>query len=64
MNGFYDPFVEQVRETRTKLLEKYGGTAGYSKHLDEERPRLESLGWHFETPDERARRLAKQQGHA
>jgi hypothetical protein len=38
MSGYYDPIIAEVRRTREKLLEKYGGAEGYSKHLDETRP--------------------------
>jgi hypothetical protein len=30
---FRDPIVQEVHETRTKLLEKYGGSEGYAEHL-------------------------------
>jgi hypothetical protein len=60
MTGYFDPIVEEVHRTRDRLLEKYGGWEGYNKHLDEERPRLEAEGWHFETPEERAARFARQ----
>ena len=32
---FDDPIVEEVHQTRVKLLEKYGGTEGYAQHLRE-----------------------------
>jgi hypothetical protein len=60
MSGYYDPIVAEVRRTRQKLLEQYGGPEGYSKHLDETRPYWEARGWHFETPEERAARFARQ----
>ena len=41
-----DP-VAEVRRNRELLLEKYGGIEGLHKHMDEERPILESLGWKF-----------------
>ncbi|GHU47223.1 hypothetical protein FACS1894200_02240 [Spirochaetia bacterium] len=44
--------VAQVRNTREKLLEKYGGIDGYREHLAEERPRLEKEGWKFVTLEE------------
>jgi hypothetical protein len=59
MNGYYDPIIAEVRRTREKLLEKYGGAEGYSKHLDETRPFWEAQGWHFETPEEYAVRIAQ-----
>ena len=30
-----DPIVEEIHETRAKLLEKYGGSAGYAEHIRE-----------------------------
>jgi hypothetical protein len=30
---YADPIVEEVHETRAKLLKKYGGPAGYAEHL-------------------------------
>ena len=32
---FDDPIVEEVHETRAKLLRKYGGAEGYAAHLRE-----------------------------
>lgn len=32
---FRDPIVDEVHETRSKLLEKYGGSEGYAEHLRE-----------------------------
>ena len=37
---YYDPFVDEVRQNREKLLELYGGFEGYMQHVDEERPVL------------------------
>lgn len=28
-----DPIVEEVHQTRARLLEKYGGSEGYAEHL-------------------------------
>lgn len=33
MNKFEDPIVEEVHQTRARLLEKYGGVEGYAEHL-------------------------------
>lgn len=33
MAEYEDPIVEEVHETRARLLEKYGGSAGYAEHL-------------------------------
>jgi hypothetical protein len=52
MNGYYDPIVAEVRRTREKLQEKYGGWEGYLKHQEEDRPRLEAEGWHFVSQEE------------
>jgi hypothetical protein len=60
MTSYVDPIVEEVHRTRERLLEKYGGLEGYSKHLDEMRPYWESKGWHYESPEERAARFARQ----
>jgi hypothetical protein len=60
MTGYFDPIVEEVHRTRDRLLERYGGWEGYNKHLDEDRPRLEAEGWHFETDEEFAARIARQ----
>ena len=39
--------IAEVRRNRELLLEKYGGIDGLHKHMDEERPKLEKLGWKF-----------------
>jgi hypothetical protein len=31
--NFRDPIVAEVHETRTRLLEKHGGSEGYAEHL-------------------------------
>jgi hypothetical protein len=33
MKEFEDPIVEEVHQTRTRLLQKYGGSQGYAEHL-------------------------------
>ena len=33
MKEFEDPIVAEVHQTRTRLLEKYGGPQGYAEHL-------------------------------
>lgn len=33
MKTFEDPIVEELHQTRAKLLEKYGGSEGYAEHL-------------------------------
>jgi hypothetical protein len=35
MNDFRDPLVEEIHETRMKLLQRYGGSEGYARHLRE-----------------------------
>jgi hypothetical protein len=35
MNDFRDPLAEEIHETRTKLLQRYGGSEGYARHLRE-----------------------------
>jgi len=46
-----DP-VAEVRRNRTMLLEKYGGIDGLHEHMEEERPKLEKLGWKFVSVEE------------
>ena len=31
--NFRDPIVQEVHETRARLLEKYGGSEGYAAHI-------------------------------
>ncbi|HEV8434842.1 MAG TPA: hypothetical protein VGR95_15625 [Thermoanaerobaculia bacterium] len=33
MANYEDPIVEETHKTRQKLLERYGGSAGYAQHL-------------------------------
>ncbi len=33
MKKLEDPIVEEVHQTREKLLAKYGGSEGYAEHL-------------------------------
>ncbi|HKR65943.1 MAG TPA: hypothetical protein VJZ00_19585 [Thermoanaerobaculia bacterium] len=33
MKNFDDPIVEEVHQTRARLLEKHGGAEGYAAHL-------------------------------
>ena len=33
MADYEDPIVEETHKTREKLLERYGGSAGYADHL-------------------------------
>lgn len=40
MTNFEDPIVKEVHETRARLLEKYGGAAGYAAHLRQLEERL------------------------
>jgi hypothetical protein len=35
MKKFEDPIVEEVHQTRARLLEKHGGSEGYADHLRE-----------------------------
>ena len=35
MKKFEDPIVEEVHQTRARLLKKYGGSEGYAQHLRE-----------------------------
>jgi hypothetical protein len=54
-----DEIMEECRQRKAELLERYGGWEGYCKHLDETRPYWEAQGWHFETPEEQAARWAR-----
>ena len=57
MTYYRDEILEEVRERRAHLLEKYGGFEGYMKHLSEDRPRFEKEGWHFAALREVATRV-------
>jgi len=46
-----DPITE-VRHNRELLLKKYGGIDGLHEHMEEERPKLEKLGWKFVSVEE------------
>jgi len=46
-----DPIAE-VRRNRAMLLEKYGGIDSLHEHMEEERPKLEKLGWKFVSVEE------------
>jgi hypothetical protein len=35
MKKYEDPIVEEVHQTRARLLQKYGGSEGYAEHLRE-----------------------------
>jgi len=35
MKEFEDPVVDEVHHTRSRLLERYGGSEGYAAHLRE-----------------------------
>jgi hypothetical protein len=52
MDEFHDDIIAEVRRTREGLLEKYGGIDGLHKHMDEQRPILEKMGFHFMTEKE------------
>ena len=52
MSIFGEDPVAEVRRNREMLLEKYGGIEGWHKHMEEDRPRLEALGWKFITVEE------------
>jgi hypothetical protein len=59
MTDYFDPIVDEVRNTRAELQKEYGGWEGYLKHQEEERPILEAQGWHFETENERSARMKR-----
>jgi len=58
-----DEIMAECRQRAAELRERYVDDEGYNKHLDEDRPRLEAEGWHFETDEEFAARLARQSEH-
>jgi len=33
MKGYEDPIVEEVHQTRARLLQKHGGPEGYVEHI-------------------------------
>jgi hypothetical protein len=35
MKEFEDPVVDEVHQTRSRLLERFGGSEGYAAHLRE-----------------------------
>ena len=45
---FSDPLIDQVRETRAKLVKQYGGLRGWCRHLQQVQKKLHK---------ERAKRL-------
>jgi hypothetical protein len=52
-----DEIITEIRKTRENLLEEYGGIEGYNRRLAAERPRWETEGWRFVSPeDERIRK--------
>jgi hypothetical protein len=64
MNKYAYPYDDEImaecRQRKAELRERYVDDEGYNKHLDEMRPYWEARGWHFETPEERAERFARQ----
>jgi hypothetical protein len=58
-----DEIMAECRQRKAELRERYVDDEGYSKHLDEMRPYWESQGWHYETDEEFAARLARQSEH-
>ena len=40
---YEDPIVEETHKTREKLLERYGGGAGYAEHLKEVENQMKDL---------------------
>jgi hypothetical protein len=55
-----DEIMAEHRQRVAELRERYVDDEGYSKHLDEMRPYWEAQGWHYETDEEFAARLARQ----
>jgi len=45
MNYIDENPIDEVYRIRMELLEEYGGIEGYSKHLDEVRPKWEAMGF-------------------
>jgi len=45
MNYIDENPIDEVYRIRMELLKEYGGIEGYSKHLDEVRPKWEAMGF-------------------
>jgi len=45
MNYIDENPIDEVYRIRMELLNEYGGIEGYSKHLDEVRPKWEAMGF-------------------
>jgi hypothetical protein len=63
MSDYDDLFVDEVMrdcwERKAQVSAEMADREAYSKHLDENRIRLEAEGWHFETSEEFAARIAR-----
>jgi hypothetical protein len=64
MDDYDDLFVDEVMrdcwERKAQVSAEMANWEAYTKHLDEDRIRLEAVGWHFVTPEEHAARIARQ----
>jgi hypothetical protein len=61
MEKLHDPIVLEMRQIKESLLDEFGSWEAFNKHIDEMRPIREAEGWHYETMEERANRLARHQ---
>jgi hypothetical protein len=63
MDDYDDLFVDEVMrdcwERKAQVSAEMANWEAYTKHLDEDRIRLEAAGWHFVTPEEHAARIAR-----
>jgi hypothetical protein len=59
MKILYDPIVAEMRQIKESHLDIYGSWEAFNKHIDEMRSSREAQGWHYETTEERAKRLAR-----
>jgi hypothetical protein len=50
MKYYIDPILAECRERKAEVSAEYETWEAYSRHLDEDRPRLEAEGWKFANP--------------
>jgi hypothetical protein len=63
MDNYDDLFVDEVMrdcwERKAQVSAEMADKEAYRKRQQEDRIRLEAEGWHFETPEEFAARIAR-----
>jgi len=52
MKEYLDEIVAEVRKNREELLAEHGGIEAYLKYLDEQRPKMEAMGFKYATKEE------------